>query len=391
MNIAESIRKYRKASGLTQEEMAKRLGVTTPAVSKWENGIANPDIALLAPIARLFHISVDTLLSYREQLSDDEINAIVQKINDMFATEDFATVYEWAERKIKEYPSCNKLIWNVAIVLEARLIVDDKTDGELYEPQIYAWYEQALEDEDEDIRHKATDALFGFSMRKKDYAKAEEYLAHFSDFDPVKKLNMGRWHMEQGEQENAYKLFEEVIFSEYNRSLLALAYMVGMALEKKEYEKARYYAKKQGEIACAFEMGIYQQCSPMLEIVCAQKDVKGTCHVVEQLLNHVESLYDFTKAELYEHVTFRKPDETYVKEVRESLLEGFRDEETFGYMKGCKEWEQLIETEEDNWLLSEVNKRLENNGEKNAVSFDDVMDHLGISESEIGEGVTSVK
>lgn len=40
MNIAESIRKYRKASGLTQEEMAKRLGVTTPAVSKWENGVS---------------------------------------------------------------------------------------------------------------------------------------------------------------------------------------------------------------------------------------------------------------------------------------------------------------------------------------------------------------
>ena len=121
----------------------------------------------------------------------------------------------------------------------------------------------------------------------------------------------------------------------------------------------------------------------MLEIVCAQKDVKGTCQVVEQLLNHVESLYDFTKAELYDHMTFRKPDETYVKEVRESLLEGFRDEETFGYMKGCKEWEQLIETEEDNWLLSEANKRLEKNGEKNTVSFDDVMKHFGISESEI--------
>jgi tetratricopeptide (TPR) repeat protein len=142
------------------------------------------------------------------------------------------------------------------------------------------------------IRNKAADALFGFSMRKKDYAKAEEYLAYFSDYDPVKKLNRGRWHMEQGEAENAYKLFEEVIFTEYNRSSLALAYMVGMALEKMDYEKARYYAKKQGEIACAFEMGIYQQCSPMLEIVCAQKDVKGTCQVVEQLLNHVESLYE---------------------------------------------------------------------------------------------------
>lgn len=51
MQIGSVIRKYRKECGLTQEEMAKRLGVTTPAVNKWENGNTNPDIELLAPIA----------------------------------------------------------------------------------------------------------------------------------------------------------------------------------------------------------------------------------------------------------------------------------------------------------------------------------------------------
>ena len=34
------IKKYRKESGFTQEEMANRLGVTTPAVNKWENGVS---------------------------------------------------------------------------------------------------------------------------------------------------------------------------------------------------------------------------------------------------------------------------------------------------------------------------------------------------------------
>ena len=38
MDIGSVIKKYRKEAGLTQEEMAERLGVTTPAVSKWENG-----------------------------------------------------------------------------------------------------------------------------------------------------------------------------------------------------------------------------------------------------------------------------------------------------------------------------------------------------------------
>ena len=39
MQIGEVIRKYRKEQNMTQEQMAQRLGVTTPAVNKWENGV----------------------------------------------------------------------------------------------------------------------------------------------------------------------------------------------------------------------------------------------------------------------------------------------------------------------------------------------------------------
>ena len=80
MNIGNVIKKYRKELGYTQEEMANRLGVTTPAVNKWENGNSNPDIELLAPIARLLHISLDTLLSFRENLTDLEIEELIHKM-----------------------------------------------------------------------------------------------------------------------------------------------------------------------------------------------------------------------------------------------------------------------------------------------------------------------
>lgn len=39
MKIGQVIRKYRIEAGLTQKEMANRLGVTTPAVNKWEKGV----------------------------------------------------------------------------------------------------------------------------------------------------------------------------------------------------------------------------------------------------------------------------------------------------------------------------------------------------------------
>ncbi len=41
MQIGKTIRKYRKEKGITQEEMANRLGVTTPAVNKWEKGVSH--------------------------------------------------------------------------------------------------------------------------------------------------------------------------------------------------------------------------------------------------------------------------------------------------------------------------------------------------------------
>ena len=74
MAIGDIIRKYRKNKGMTQEEMAACLGVTTPAVNKWEKGNTLPDITLLVPIARLLGITTDELLSFKIELADEEIN-----------------------------------------------------------------------------------------------------------------------------------------------------------------------------------------------------------------------------------------------------------------------------------------------------------------------------
>ena len=89
MDIGVVIKKYRKEAGMTQEEMANRLGVTTPAVNKWENSNSKPDIELLAPIARLLDISLDTLLSFHEKLSDTEIEEIIRKMDRMFSEEGY--------------------------------------------------------------------------------------------------------------------------------------------------------------------------------------------------------------------------------------------------------------------------------------------------------------
>lgn len=61
--LAGNILKYRKKSGLSQDELAKRLGVTFQAVSKWENAKAAPDIAFLPIMADIFGCYIDDLFS----------------------------------------------------------------------------------------------------------------------------------------------------------------------------------------------------------------------------------------------------------------------------------------------------------------------------------------
>lgn len=57
-HLAES----RRAYGLTQEELANRLGVTPQAVSKWERGTSSPDLKMLSDICKLLGTSADYLL-----------------------------------------------------------------------------------------------------------------------------------------------------------------------------------------------------------------------------------------------------------------------------------------------------------------------------------------
>ena len=343
MNIAEVIRKYRKEAGMTQEEMANRLGVTAPAVNKWENGNSNPDIELLAPIARLLHISLDTLMSFHEELAPSEIGDMIREMDTMFISEGFETVYEWASDKIKEYPNCNMLIWQVAVMLDARRLTDVTIDSEKYDEQINAWYELVLKDEDEKIKRHAADSLFGFYLRKREYVKAEEYLQYFSDNDPMKKIYQGRLYKEQGDKENAYKTFEDIVLSAYHTLNFAFSLMTGLALDEGDIQEARYLAEKMGAIAGIFEMGKYHECVSMLDVVCAEKNVEETYHIVEQLLTSVDSLCDFQKSRLFQHMKFSETGSLFAENLKEKLLEGFRDSESFGYMRGDMAWEDLLQ------------------------------------------------
>ena len=61
MGLGKKIAYYRKNKNITQDELAKQLGISNQAVSKWETGQSCPDVELLPKIADIFEITLDEL------------------------------------------------------------------------------------------------------------------------------------------------------------------------------------------------------------------------------------------------------------------------------------------------------------------------------------------
>ena len=61
MELGKKIKQLRFKASLTQEQLAESVGVSAQAVSKWENSVAMPDIALLPQLAEIFGVSIDDL------------------------------------------------------------------------------------------------------------------------------------------------------------------------------------------------------------------------------------------------------------------------------------------------------------------------------------------
>lgn len=76
--LGETLRALRSRDGKTQEELAKALGVTAQAVSRWETGSCYPDTELLPAIANLFGVSIDELFGYRND-RDKKVDAILRQ------------------------------------------------------------------------------------------------------------------------------------------------------------------------------------------------------------------------------------------------------------------------------------------------------------------------
>ena len=60
--LSERIYQFRRNSGLSQEQLSEKIGVSRQAISKWESGISTPELEKLLALSECFDITIDELV-----------------------------------------------------------------------------------------------------------------------------------------------------------------------------------------------------------------------------------------------------------------------------------------------------------------------------------------
>ena len=89
--VADKIKFLREQSGLTQSDLAKKLGITRSSVNAWELGISVPSTQYVVELAYIFKVSTDYLLGMKttaaisvEGLTEEDVQLVYSVINHLW-------------------------------------------------------------------------------------------------------------------------------------------------------------------------------------------------------------------------------------------------------------------------------------------------------------------
>ncbi|MCT4612446.1 MAG: helix-turn-helix domain-containing protein [Clostridia bacterium] len=206
LSIGEVIFKLRKEKNITQNQLGKFIGVSTAAVSKWESGISYPDITLLPILAIFFNVTIDELLNFKIELSDEEVMKIFRECESIFSSGNLDKAMDKSKEYILKYPSSYYLKFRIGFLFT-----------------IYSW----KGDSDKKCMDMIGQAIDLFEEVAKNCVKVE--VAEQALFQ------LGALYPSIGEEDKAIEALNKISKSEFEpNSILANIY-----LQKGDVKKAR--------------------------------------------------------------------------------------------------------------------------------------------------------
>ncbi|WP_102399342.1 helix-turn-helix domain-containing protein [Haloimpatiens massiliensis] len=343
MGISEVIRYHRKKENLTQEQVANYLNISAPAVNKWENGISYPDITLLASLARVLKIDVNTLLAFNEELTDAEVNNFTKEISEIVSKEGYEKAFEKGRDLIKKYPSCDELIFNISSVLRVHIVVSEVQQKGKYERKIIEWLQLVAASGKEKIALNAKLLLSAIYREKKEYEKAQEMIDKIPELYTGKKIQQALLFESSGKLLEAYGIYEGRLLENANGIYGILSLIIEMLLKENKFSEAEEYSERAKKLVELFDLGTYNKYILDLSLAKEKQDKEKTIEIIRNIINEASNINDFINSKLYTHMEFNKNNSMSEDEYKKIIKMSIKKDKTFEFVKNDARIKFLLE------------------------------------------------
>ncbi len=344
MNVV--IQEKRRALGLTQEQVAEYLNVSTPAVSKWEKGITSPDNSILPQHARLLKMDLNTLFCFSEDLSVEEVHHFCREIAEVIQAEGFAAGFHIATAKLHEYPYNETLLHYTAVQIDGQLMLSgmDDTAKKPYETEIISWYSRLAESADDKLSNIAKFMLASRYIRSADYEKAQEILDSMPSKEDIissmadKLMLQVTIYEKQGKAEKAIQELQVALLKAVQKVQVILSKLVDAELSAKNYENAKLIAWKYAQMPALFDLWEYSSFVAPLQVALAEENADTCIALLRKMLSLVTAPWDTTASPLF----YRIQSTTNLSQMLPVLLSEMEKDSEYGFLRENERFQELI-------------------------------------------------
>jgi len=284
LGIGKNIVAMRKKRGLTQEQLAALIGVTAPAVSKWESGSGYPDITLVPAIARLFDVSIDELFDFMPRLTPEQRNEVVRACAIRFRDSPFDEALAYTLARVREYPNDPELKYEMCRLLDRYIVKAPNRESTLNVVRQQAAMLEHVS-QDEKLRTKALVKLGYKYLQLEDFTRAEEVVSALPEHDGKSADSLRVvLYIKMERYDDAMALAKSTLSTSSVDTILALLHLCKVAQRQERFKDALRLGKMALSISVALS---YHWHAMNAHLYCLRAQL--SLGAKEEALDHLEA------------------------------------------------------------------------------------------------------
>lgn len=240
LRIGKKIKEQRKLLNLTQEDLAKSVGISVSAVSKWESGNSYPDIALLVPISRMLNLTVDELLDNSKKISENEVPLLGNQAKEYFENRKYLEGIAFCQKRIGENQYCFSLQYHFAMLIVNYLSDMDEDEQKLAAQTAISWLENSSKiSEPIEIKLASLHYLGQLYLLFNEDEKARETFSKLPiDMGLDFASNIALLYTQGEDYEQVNEFCEEQLYINICYACSNLMYLSNVAAQMKDFQKS---------------------------------------------------------------------------------------------------------------------------------------------------------